>query len=576
MIKHILNIPKIISHFIVTGVCLFPLAANAADIVVKVDRPNIQLNEAFTLTFESTSDVDDDPDLTPLETDFKILAQRTTSNFNLSNGNYTKILRWNISLMPLKQGTLKIPSINFGSDKSPEYTITVQAIRKSSGKTGEEFISELEVDQTSVYPQSQIIITQRMLSARTINAFEFSEPEFSGVEINMEPLGETNQYQTKRGDTSYLVLERHYAIYPQSAGKLTISPSIASARVEIANRSQFNSFRRNTKTVRRASADKTVTVRPVPSSFNGNHWLPAKEVQLVEEFPQNSQHSVGEPITRTLSLFVDGQTAAQLPEFKITNIDKIKQYPDKAVLNDNKSDSGITGGQQIKIALIPSQPGSYTLPEISIPWWNTTKDKLEYATSPARTFTVTTPLSPIEPIVPQQTIIEQLPETAIEPTNETKPVTDAGSSTDSLIWKFISLLLATGWFITLFILWKSKRSIHSASFESRPVKLNSKQAILKIQKACDESDAKACKTALLFWANIILDNKPVHSLGELSERVPAPLSDKLNSLNSHLYKDNANSWDCENMVELCENFTTSELHKNNASLNKSHLESLYR
>lgn len=552
-----------------------PSIANATDIQVKIDRASIQLNETFTLVFEANDDVDADPDFSPLKQDFQVLRQSTGSNISLINGKYTKSLRWNVSLMALKEGTITIPSISFGKDKSPASQITINPVKKSNGQAGEKLISELEISTDSAYPQSQIIITQRMLSSRNINGYEFSALTMSGVDTVQEPLGELKQYQTKRGDTPYLVLEQNYAVYPQSDGQLQIEPSVASARVSIDNSSQFNAYRGNSKTVRRASDKKIILVQPVPSSFKGKHWLPANEVQLVEEFPETSSFNVGEPITRTLSLLADGQSASQLPEFLTNDIENLKQYPDKPLLNDNKSDDGITGIQQIKVAIIPSKEGSYSLPAMTIPWWNIKTNKLESANIPARTFKVGKSLSTVT-----ADIIKPTPDqTTIAPVTE--PVTPAASQlqetqpSGSLAWKMLSLLLATGWAITLFILWNTKRQLFPSIKNTPQESPSLKQAVKKIQNACDNSNAQSCKDALLIWAKLVFKDQPVYSLGELSARVTSPLAEKIKELNSHIYKDSSEPWACVDLLNLCEEYskTYDDIHIN--TKNSNQLDELY-
>lgn len=292
---------KLYIYLLTLFTCLLTFTANAAEITVRVDRTHIELNETFILVFEASENPDDDPDFSPLEKDFQVLRKSSSSNISIINGEYKKAKRWNVSLLALREGTITIPPISFGNDLSPQYQITIKAVKESAGKEGEEFISELEISTDTAYPQSQIIITQRLLSSRNINGYEFSNLKLKGIEVAKEPLGEVKQFQTKRGDTPYLVLEQSYAIYPQTAGTLTIEPSVATARLSIGNRSNRDPFRSNTKTLRRASAKKIITVKPIPVSFKGKHWLPAKEVQLVEEFPENTDFKNGEPITRTLS-----------------------------------------------------------------------------------------------------------------------------------------------------------------------------------------------------------------------------------------------------------------------------------
>jgi len=550
--------------------------AYAADIQVKIDRNNVELNETFTLTFEASDDVDDDPDFSPLEKDFQVLNKGTSSNISIINGQYQKNMRWNVTLIPLREGTIIIPPIEFGSDKSPQYQIKVRPVQKSVAGSNADFISELSISTENSYPQAQVIVTQRLLSSSNINGYEFSKLSTTGVDASIQPLGELKQYQTERGGTPYLVLEQRYTLYPQAAGELTIEPSIATARIALNNRTNRDPFRTNTKTVRRASEKRHITVNPVPGTFKGKHWLPANEVQLVEAFPEGSEFKVGEPITRTLSLLVDGQSASQLPEFTIAEIHGLKQYPDKPVLNDTlstaDSNAGIVGAQQIKVAIIPSHAGSFTLPAISVPWWNVNTGKLEVAKISARTFKVVAAdgsTSTVTPIKQQAAPAIQLEEIQTPPTS----VTEKASSSNALLWQIISLLLFVALLTSLFIQWLSKRELQTREEIPALVKPSIKQSYKQLSKACLENDAKQCKDALLIWGQAVFTESPVYSLGELAARVDHALADKINELNTALYKKQLDSWLCDGLIELCKNFER-ECLKDNDTKNKSSLERL--
>jgi len=582
-----MNIKTFFTRSIFILLCLLSISAYAADIQVKVDRTQVEVNETFTLIFEANENPDDEPDFSPLEKDFQLLGTSTSSNMSIINGNYTRSKKWLVTLMALHKGTISIPSISFGSDRSPPAQINIKAPQQSTGKQGEAFISELEISNSSVYPQQQIIVTQRLLSSSNINAYEFSPLKIKGVEVTREILGDVKQYQTQRGDTPYLVLEQNHVIYPQSAGQLSIEPSIASARVAIkgnrGNRSTFDPFRNNTKTLRRSSAKKSISVKAIPKAFKGKHWLAAKEVQLVEEFPVSKTFSVGEPITRTLVLMADGQNSSQLPEFITQNVKGLKQYPDKPLLKNNISDTGITGVQQLKVAIIPSSTGQYTLPAISIPWWNTQTNKLEHAQVPARVFSVdstnqSTSSSTKPPVLNTENRLPleiDKPE-VIAPTDNSTPNTPNNTNDNSLLWKIISLLLAIGLALSLFLLWR-KSSIRIVP-ESEPQinQLSLKQAIKRLKQACDNGDATATKNALLAWANALFVNKSIHSLGDLSNYVDVDLAEKILLLNARLYDGNSTQWTCDELYNLC--VRNSELinKQTTQAASKGKLESLYK
>jgi len=549
----------------------------AAEIQVKIDRNSVELNETFTLTFEASSDVDDDPDFSPLEKDFQVLNKSTSSNISIINGQYQKNMRWNVTLMPLHEGSIIIPSIKFGSDKSPQYQINIRPVQTSADGSSAEFISELSISTQNTYPQAQVIVTQRLLSSSNINGYEFSKLKTSGVDVSIQALGEPRQYQTQRGGIPYLVLEHRYVLYPQAAGTLTIEPSIASARITFNSRSNRDPFRGNTKTLRRASEKRNIKVNPLPEAFKGKHWLPANEVQLVEAFPEGKNFKVGEPITRTLSLLVDGQSASQLPEFIIPEIKGLKQYPDKPVLNDTPStadtNAGITGAQQIKVAIIPSHAGSFTLPAMSVPWWNVNTGKLEVAKIAARTFTVVGAAangSSAAPTSKQASVVATPTENVQAPVTTTPKPT---SSSSALLWQIISLFLFVTLLTSLFMLWRARRSTQTQEVTPGIVKPSLKQSYKQLGKACLENDAKQCKDALLNWGQALFVDSAVFSLGELAGRVDPTLADKINELNSALYKNQLDNWQCNGLIELCKGFERGALKE--TADNKNALEKLY-
>ena len=273
---------------------------------------------------------------------------------------------------------------------------------------------------------------------------------------------------------------------------------------------------------------------------------------------------------------VDGQSASQLPEFTIAEIHGLKQYPDKPVLNDTlstaDSNAGIVGAQQIKVAIIPSHAGSFTLPAISVPWWNVNTGKLEVAKIAARTFKVVVAdgsTSTVTPTKQQAAPTIQAEEIQTPPTS----VTEKASSSNALLWQIISLLLFVALLTSLFIQWRSKRELQTREDIPAVVKPSLKQSYKQLGKACLENDAKQCKDALLNWGQAVFSESPVYSLGELAARTEPALADKINELNSALYKNQLDSWQCDGLIELCKESERVAAQKNDHAI-KNELEKL--
>jgi len=524
-------------------------SVNAATITAQVDRNPVGLNESFNLVFEATGSPDDDPDFSPLDKDFEIKGKSNSSNISIINGDYKKSIKWNLSVYAKRTGILTIPSISFGKDSSPALRLNVKKASQQSSNQTAVFFIEAETNPEKAWAQGQVILTLRFMSSKNLSSFSgFSKPEIENLDVVIEQLGEDKQYQTQKGNTPYLVIERSYAIFPQQSGLMHINPVIAEARISSGSRSMFDPFQRSGQTKRVRSKALDINVEGIPSSYNAKNWLPAAEIQLAEEWPQNPPiFKAGEPVTRTLTIMADGLTSAQLPELLPPAVNGLKQYPDQPVLKDNKKNDGIIGIRQEKIALIPTHAGKYTLPAIEIPWFNTATGKMEKAQIKKRTITVAA--GEMNATTPQIPAIQQPVNTPIQ---STEAISKPTSPQTSDIWFWLSQFLAAGWLLTLIAWWHKH---HSTQTNKDNIQKNVNSASLSsankaLKKACEKNDAQACKDALISWGKAIFPSHPPSSLGHLAELAGEPLKARVCELEEILYSSSSNTWKTTGLWEI--------------------------
>lgn len=511
--------------------------AGATTIQVTSDRNPVSLNESFQLVYTSSDSVDDDPDFSPLKKYLDILNQSQSSNVSIINGRYSSSKTWTLSVMARQVGVIVLPSIMFGSDQSTSYTITVkQAAKNQQAQSG--FYTRIRVDQEQVYAQQQLVITQQIFSDQNLSAYGMGELDFNGMDVITQPLGEEKQYKTRIGNTAYLVIERSYAVFPQTSGLLRLSPVLAEARTGLGSSSFFDSLGRN-KVVRARSNSIDVAVLPVPQNINVNPWLPAKNFQLLEQWPQNPPKFVqGEPVTRTLSIKAEGLTAAQLPVLPDISIDGLKQYPDQPLLNDIRNDTGVTGYRVEKIALIPTTAGKITLPAIDIPWWNTATQKKEVARIPERTIEVqasTESATASIPLVPVEKS-EQQEVSGSTPDKQLPQQSQVEETASSKLWFILALLFALGWFVTvmawILTLKKKNKSTGSGLTESTT---SLKQTFKQLKKACEKQHAMECRSQLLLWARALFPEQNIRSLTDLSKYSSEEMAVEIKNIDALLY-----------------------------------------
>ena len=544
---------------------VYPGLSGAADITVHTDRNPAVLQESFQLIFEATGGVDDDPDFSPLEKDFQVLSTSTSTSMNIVNTKITRTKQWRLTLMPVNAGNLVIPAISFGKDKSPPASLTViQAGTGAPGRDAPDIFIDVEASPGSAYVQAEVIYKVKLYRAIATSNETLSEPDVGQGSAIIEPLDADRSYDTFVQGRRYAVFERSYAIYPQVSGKLSIGPVRFQGQLSAASPFSLDPFGAAGRTVVRQSEAVELQVEPIPAAYPSGHWLPAVDVEITEKWSKNPLELLpNEPVTRTLTLTVRGLTASQLPEMQELLPDEFRQYPDQPELENRKTAEGITGVRQQKNAIIPARPGEYTLPEISLPWWNTETQALEYAVFPERRVRVTAaaPEAGIDlPVLPAPGMDTQVREQATPDAGATAAVADVSPGIS--IWQWLTFILAVAWLATLAYILNNRRHTRpesavgdglksfpwlknrrSARAESPPAQNeNLRQARKALERACRDDDPEQAKTALLQWARARPQGPPASSLGDLEKQCSDRPAAEIRNLSRRLYSRTTEPW----------------------------------
>jgi hypothetical protein len=276
-----------------------------------------------------------------------------------------------------------------------------------------------------------------------------------------------------------------------------------------------------------ASEPLEISVKSVPTSFPGKVWLPAKALTLEENWSISPNSlNVGDSTTRTLTLTARGLQGSQLPPLSSVqgaiNIPEIRFYPDQESIDQSELAEGLQGRRVQSEALVARSGGTWTLPEIRVPWWNIETDRLEFATLPARTVVVTA----------VQTA-DQISDPTIAPS-----ASPAGTTLPPWLWA----VSAAGWLVSLvlgILLWLSRR--HIADQSPTPAGATAKsgsvrQALVGIRKAAAQQDAALLRRAILQWADLHHE-RGFSSLEALARVSTESLATRLRAVDRSLYGD---------------------------------------
>jgi len=539
--------------------------AQAADILLSVEPPAPVANESFRLIFSADSEVAAEPDFNELEDKFEILGRNRQTSIQWTNGKNSRNTTWLLDVIVDNVGELTIPSVAFGDDRSAMTQIKIAPNTSTTTAADDDsLLLEIGVDNESPYVQQQIILIARLLRRIELNDAKMTDPSTDGDAI-IKRLGKDATFQMTRDGKPYVVFERRYSIFPQTSGELTIAPMTLTTQVVNSSRAFFDSFRQTVKTRRIESNALILTVKPIPRSYTGDTWLPAKRLRLRDDWvPDTTAATAGEPLTRTVVLWAEGLNAGQLPELAIDLPTGIKSYPDQPQTSEQQTDSGFSAVRQQNYAIIPNANGFLEFPEIRVIWWNTDTDQMETARLDKRQFNVT---GSIESPMPSATPSTQPSAVALD-----DGALSGGKDIDSAIQLqnhgsyFIPMLVfLVGWLGTGLAWWTYAR--RRAGSEMPPSSADTNiptlaRARIDVLRACKANDPRATKSALLRWGRVALKNPNLNTLGEIVKLVGEPLDKEIRLLDETLYGNKTENWD---QFSLRESFEHSDLQSSNNS-----------
>ncbi|MDG6096546.1 protein BatD [Alteromonas sp. ZYF713] len=476
----------------------FAVHADVTSVTATVDKNPVMLDEAITLTVTAEGDAEREAfDSSVLLSDFVVGRTSVSSQTSIINFDTRRTTTWSTTLFPRKVGTFTIPAFTIEGQKSSPVEVRVIPVQQGDNAPARDYYVSTEVNNDSVYLQQQLRYTVKLYLSSQIERGSLQAPELENAQI--QQLGDDKQYTELVNGRRYQVVERNFAVLPQQSGTFTIRGPVFSGEVIAPNTNQRFGFFNRTQTINRVGPDVQVEVKPIPAEVD-YHWLPSDFVQLDEEW-QSDTFTVGEPVTRTLTLTAVGVVEEQLPEIEQIYPPDFKLYPDQANSASAEKDNRLIVQRTESVAMIPTKAGSYIIPEVRVPWFNVSTGKTEYAKLPSRTVNViaasgqSTPAAtppPMQPAAPQPaTETEQAP--AQPTTAET-----AQNEWDNLHTIMLALWLLTliGWLFTYVQLKKrGPRNFSPVQTETAQPTTSANQ----LQQIVRQGDIRKIQPALNQW-----------------------------------------------------------------------------
>ena len=551
-----------------------------ADVRATLSRQTIYEGDTVTLNIMTNKAGQGvDPDLSVLQQDFDILGTGSSQQTQIINGQRSESHQWHIEIAPKHGGELKVPPIRIGTETTQALTLSVSAQPDAVvAETGQAVFIEtqLEPHDTPVYVQQQIRYKMQLFYRERLVEASVDGPQIENALV--ERLGDDLQYQTTIDGQEYQVIERHYAIFPEQSGALTISPVTFSGRLAATSQQRAPSTSMNDmmeqffgssafitpgKRVRLRSEGFTLDVQPRPATYTGKDWLPAEQLTMTDSWTSSPPefHS-GEPVTRTITLEARGLESTHLPDISLPDSSGMRLYPEKPVYANRTDGEWVIGSRQLSVAYVPSAIGPQTIPAIRLDWWDTTAGKQKTVELPSWTVNVLPGEGISDAVFPPPVT------PAVEDPGQLVDVSDTRSDETSTAdwrsslkthWPWLAagaLLLLAGAFI-----WRRNQADKATTRPAaQPVKQQLRMAHTAVQQACQENNPAAATRALLQWAAARWPDDPPQNLGALMRRVSTGTSE-LQVLEQAHYGASGESWQGDALWRVFEQGLQAQLEK---------------
>ena len=330
---------------------------------------------------------------------FRILSGPSTlHSAQIINGVVTSTSSYIWTLLPGKTGEQVIPSLAVKVDGTTLHTAPVRievvsataASRSGSGDSDRTIFLVADVDRKQVYRGEQITVSWTLYTQLNISGWEIvSVPNLTGFWT--EELFAPNKLQLRErvveGRRYYTAVVRRIATFPTQSGELEVDPLILKIGVQLRKRrlldpffDDFSIFSPGQVEHRTVSSPAVVVeVAPTPAvnrppDYNG----------IVGRYSLsgNLDHQeVVQDEAVTLTLTISGEGNFKTLEAPPIDFPRGLEVFDPKVSSEPSLGDIIGGSKTVEYIIIPRRTGTFTIPQVRLPYFNPAAKQYEVKTT---------------------------------------------------------------------------------------------------------------------------------------------------------------------------------------------------
>ncbi|WP_045404805.1 BatD family protein [Vibrio jasicida] len=539
--------------FVLVASLLTCFSVFAQSLQASVNKTQVAKNEVINLRIMADTELSSDAiNFDTLKKDFFLGQPRYGRSSNNINGHKTVRTEWSISIAPMKQGVVTIPSFTAEGMKTEPIKLRVTE-SQAEPNLDDLFSFDMSVDNHTLYPQQSATLRMQLaikVDPRRLDNPQIVPPSIDGMKI--EPASDMKQGQRIIDGLEVTVVEQAFRITAEKPGSFSLNgPQLTGSYI------YGDSLTGSTKImpIKTNVQQMPITVKPIPKDFEGN-WLPASALEMTQSWEDeqgnplsaNAVNSVkqGSSITRTIRVRARGTQAEYLPRIGIIYPSTLRVYPEQPQF-ETARDGTVT--MTMKQVLIPTEAGDLTLPGYKLNWWDSNRDQ-------ARESKIAELNLKVEK---SDTGLITLPESVLptQPTQTASPTAPQGGV--DTIWQTLTFVFAVLWLVSSAIaigLWRKRKTPQSTE-----VMVSTHNASIRdIEDVIKQGDSIKIEKAVNDYLN-------THYADIESEAVQA-VRTELNVMNQSRFSSTQQPWKSDTLLAILKQLSKDKTTKTSHQLEK--------
>ncbi len=370
-------------------------------VTATIDQTHIGLNEDFTLSIEVSGSNAGQPQLPEMESFARLAGTSSSQSIQIINGRMSSSHTYHYTFIAIAAGKFEIGPVEVeaGGQVYRSQPIRIEIAQGAAGgqppapgaapapktdpsvKAESSIFLRAEVDRKQVYQNQPVIVTFKIYTARNIRNYGNAKiPSFTGFWVEDYPMPQQPRtYQQMINGQRFLVAEiKRTALFPQSAGKITIESMSLECEVQAPSRRRtrdlFDSFFDDPffapmERVAIASRPVEIDVLPLPAAGKPANFSGAVGEYSISASVDRTTAKANEAITLKVRVAGQGNIKTLPPPQMDLPVD-FEVYDPKVSQQVDAGETQISGSKTWEYVLVPRYAGTHEIKPIALHYFD--------------------------------------------------------------------------------------------------------------------------------------------------------------------------------------------------------------